>query len=183
MWFYLQCWCVNQIGHSDSGSKEADLECLQLSKWLAPEVGHTSDSETFLQWDPEIPQLALSEGASCTLDLCQTYWKCRMPEVADFLGLCLQESIGSRPRGLIPFPVNPFAPLPSPFLPFPCVFSFRFVFAFSLFFKIRIQRTFLGWWEDAQASPQDTGHFFPSSQESLLQSSHQWNHQSSRNIS
>lgn len=157
MWsyeFYLKCWYVRKLGTTAWAVIETNPECLQLSEQPALRVGRGNrpwfkPSDAFLWWDHGIPWPALSENTSLYSGLlCQTYWKfCRMPEFAEFLLVCPQESGQkdavwvSRPRCFHSFSTNPCVPshpASSPLLPLCYPFCLRAKQEFR-------ELTFLGW--------------------------------------
>lgn len=164
--FYLKWWYVRKLGTTAWVVKEADPECWQLSEQPALRLGRGSrpwfkPSNAFLWWDHEIPQPALSEDTSLYSGLlCQTYWKCcGMPEFAEFLLVCPQESGGKRMLCRSAGPEFSFllilVSLPLPPLPsFPCVLSF------FLASEASFQRINIPWLVSGMLDPA-SGHWSP----------------------
>lgn len=152
---------------------KADPECLQLSEQLAPRVG----SEMVCGSDPVMHpcrgitkfhgQPSLRTPSYSGL-LCQTYWKfCRVPQLAEFLHLCLLESVSrrmlfgsARPRSVIRFPLTPVCPCLASPPPPSRVFCCFFFLSFSLALITKVRRINIPWLVSGMLHPA-SGHWSP----------------------
>lgn len=106
---------------------------------------------------------------SCGL-LCQAYWKCQMPEVAECLGLGSGKLGAQQAWRSHSFPLNPVCPGPA------APSSASLVVFLSL--KTRAQRIDIPWLVSGLLKePQDTGHLFLSSRSRCREAAARGNHE------